>query len=94
MAGLGDGDDVFMTHAAEAGDVDTGLDRDDLAGVKGGGGDARGFVDLQAQAVAEAVEEPAPPALALFGGIALLGEKFADTVLDGLAWLAGLDGPA
>jgi hypothetical protein len=48
-----------MPHAAPLGVVEAGLDGDDLADAQGaaGGADPRGFVDLQAEAVAGAVEE-------------------------------------
>ena len=60
MAVLGDDDEVLDPDAEAAGDVDAGLDRDDVAGaehVVGALAEARRLVDLEADAVAEAVAE-------------------------------------
>ena len=59
MAAVGDEEVVFDADAAEAGDVDAGLDGDDVAGLENGRGvhgiQTRVFVAAQAHAVAEAV---------------------------------------
>src|SRR4051794_746832 len=71
MAGVGDGGDVFDPGAADAGPVEAGLGGENLAGMEGGGAKARGFVELEAEAVAGAVEETAPAAIGLLGRVAL-----------------------
>ena len=62
-AGLGHGHHVLDPHPAQAREVQPGLNRDDRARFQALGElKARGLVDLQPQAVARAVEEPARPA--------------------------------
>ena len=80
---------VFEADAALAVVVSTGFNGDDLAGFEGGEVDAGlaeagEFVDLEADAVAEAVTE--------FFTEALIGEVVAGGVIDGLAGHAGFDG--
>jgi hypothetical protein len=87
VAGGGDEDIIFDADAADAGEVDAGLDGDDHAGFEGGGaetGEGEGFVDIAAKTVTEAVAEVV--------AVAGFGDDVAGGFVDFFAVDAGFDG--
>ena len=54
--------DILMAHPAETGDVEPGLDGEDLSRAQGRGTEAGLLVQIQPEAVPRAMKEPAPSA--------------------------------
>ena len=70
MAGLGDQGDILEAATSEAGIVETRLDGDNVARLEelmAGGREVGGFVDIEAEAMAETVEEAYVSTFAILG---------------------------
>lgn len=72
---------VFDADAAYAGIIETGFDGDAEVGGELAGGEAGGFVEVEAQTVADAVKHADPAAVALLGGVAGFLEALDELLL-------------